>query len=95
MAGVILNNDTVIGNHCYIGTNASLDHDGKVGDFSNVMPGVTTGGNINMGFCSTIGLGAKVIHGRTIGDHTVIGAGSLVLKILGTNLSLLGYLQKK
>lgn len=95
MAGVILNNDTVVCNHCYIGTNASLDHDGLVGDFSNVMPGVTTGGNVRIGFCSTLGLGAKVIHGRTIGDHTIIGAGSLVLKDFGDNIVAFGVPAKK
>lgn len=95
MAGVILNNDTVIGNHCYIGTNASLDHDGIVGDFSNVMPGVTTGGNVRIGFCSTLGLGTKVIHGRTIGNHTIIGAGSLIVKDFGDNLVAFGVPAKK
>ena len=95
MAGVILNNDTVVGDHCYIGTNSSVDHDGKVGDFSNVMPGVTTGGNVRIGFCSTIGLGAKVIHSKTIGDHTIVGAGSLVVKDFGDNLVAFGVPAKK
>ena len=95
MAGVILNNDIVVGNHCYIGTNASLDHHGIIGDFSNVMPGVTTGGNVRIGFCSTLGLGAKVIHSRTIGDHTIIGAGSLVVKDFGDNLVAFGVPAKK
>ncbi len=95
MAGVILNNNTVVGDHCYIGTNSSLDHDGIVGDYSNVMPGVTTGGNVRIGFCSTLGLGTKVIHGRTIGDHTVIGAGALVVKDFGDNLLAFGVPAKK
>lgn len=95
MAGVILNNDTIVGDHCYIGTNSSLDHDGIVGDFSNVMPGVTTGGNVSIGFCSTLALGSKVIHGRTIGDHTVIGAGSLVVKDFGNNILAFGVPAKK
>ncbi len=90
MAGVILNNNTVVGDHCYIGTNSSLDHDGVVGEYSNVMPGVTTGGNVRIGFCSTLGLGTKVIHGRTIGDHTVIGAGAVVVKDFGDNLLAFG-----
>ena len=95
MAGVILNNDTIVGNHCYIGTNSSLDHDGKVADFSNVMPGVTTGGNVKIGFCSTLGLGAKVIHGRNIGNHTIIGAGAVVVNDFGDNLLAFGVPAKK
>jgi acetyltransferase-like isoleucine patch superfamily enzyme len=28
---------------------------------------------------TALGVGANVVHGRTIGEHTVVGAGALVL----------------
>lgn len=80
MAGVIVNNDTAIGEHCYLSTKASLEHDSVLGDFSSLSPGVTTGGHTKVGFCTAIGLGANILHGKTIGDHSVIGSGSLVTK---------------
>lgn len=78
IAGVIINNDSVVGKHCYLSTRSSLDHDCYLGDFSSLSPGVITGGNVKIGYCSAIGIGVNILHGRTIGDHTIIGSGSLV-----------------
>ncbi len=83
MAGVIINNDSVIGEHCYLSTKVSLEHDSVLADFSSLSPGVTTGGHTKVGFCSAVGLGANIIHGKEIGKHSVIGAGSLVNKDIG------------
>lgn len=83
MAGVIVNNDAVIGEHCYLSTKSSLEHDSILGDFSSLSPGVTTGGHTTVGYCTAIGLGANVLNGKTIGDHSVIGSGSLVTKDFG------------
>lgn len=80
MAGVIINNDSVVGAHSFVATKASLDHDSSLGDFSSMSPGVTTGGKVVIGSCTAIGLGANILHGKRIGDHSVVGAGSLVTK---------------
>lgn len=85
MAGVIINNDTVIGEHCFLATKASIDHDCVMADFSSLSPGVTTGGNVKIGHCTAIGLGANILHGKNIGQHSVVGAGSLVVKNIGDN----------
>ena len=79
MAGTIVNSDSRIGNHCILNTKSSLDHDCVMDDFSSLAPGVTTGGAVHIGTFSAISLGANIIHGRTIGVHTIIGAGALVL----------------
>lgn len=80
MAGVIVNSNSTIGNHCILNTNSSLDHDCFMDDFSSIAPNVTIGGNVKIGKFSAVSLGANVIPGVTIKEHTVIGAGSLVLK---------------
>jgi len=77
--GVIINTGSTIGNFCLLNTKSSLDHDGKMLDFSSLAPGVTTGGNVAIGYCSAICLGANIIHRVTIGNHSIVGAGSLVL----------------
>lgn len=79
MPGAVVNTSSVVGNHCIINTNSSLGHDGKMENFSSLASGVTLGGNCYIGRYSAISLGAKVIENVTILDHTVIGAGSLVL----------------
>lgn len=80
MAGAVVNPCCTIGRGCLLNTNSSLDHDSSMEDFSSLAPRAATGGNCTIGRCSAIGIGAVLIHGVTIGEHTVIGAGSTVLK---------------
>ncbi len=79
MAGAIVNSDSKVGNFCIVNTKASLDHDSIMEDFSSLAPNATTGGNVSIGAFSAVSLGANIIHGRSIGKHTVIGAGAVVL----------------
>jgi len=79
MAGVVINADTVIGEHCIVNTHASLDHDNWIGDFVTIAPHAATGGNVQIQNYSVLSLGAKIVHGIHIGEHTVIGAGATVL----------------
>ncbi len=80
MAGVTINPSCKVGNFTIMNTQASLDHDGMLADFASLAPGVITGGNVQIDAFSAIGLGAKIIHGVSIGEHTVVGAGALVNK---------------
>jgi sugar O-acyltransferase (sialic acid O-acetyltransferase NeuD family) len=80
MPGVIINACSLVGTHCILNTNSSLDHDSEMGDFSSLAPNVSTGGNVRIGDFSAISIGATIIHGITIKEQTVIGAGSVVLK---------------
>jgi sugar O-acyltransferase (sialic acid O-acetyltransferase NeuD family) len=78
MAGVCVNSCSSIGRFCILNTRSSLDHDSTLEDFASLAPGVTTGGNCHIGQYSAIGIGAVLLHGIDIGEHTVVGAGSLV-----------------
>ena len=80
MAGATINSDSVIGDFCIVNTNASLDHDNELEDYVSVAPGVVTGGNVRVGRFSALSLASAVIHGRSVGSHTVVGAGALVLQ---------------
>jgi len=82
MAGVVINNDGVIGEHAFFATSSSLDHDGRMGPFASLAPHVATGGSVEIGAFTAVGIGAAVVHGVTIGAHTVVGAGSTVLSDL-------------
>ena len=80
MAGAIINPCCNIGEFCLINTKASLDHDSVMNDFSSLAPGVTTGGNVEIGASSAIGIGASIMHGVKIGTEVVIGGHSFVNK---------------
>jgi len=80
MGGAIIHPDVRIGNHCVVNTSASIDHDCLVENFASIAPGCTLGGTTQVGECTAVALGAKVIHKIKIGAHCVIGAGSVVLE---------------
>lgn len=79
MAGAIINSDSTIGDFCIVNTGASLDHDNLLEDYVSVAPGVVTGGNVTVGAFSALSLGSAVLHGRSIGPHSVVGAGATVM----------------
>lgn len=79
-AGVLINNDTHIGEHCYLAFKSAISHDSVLNDFSSLGPGVTTGGNVKIGSCTAVGLGANILNEITIGNHSMIGSGCLVVK---------------
>jgi len=80
MAGAVVNSGTKIGDFTILNTKASLDHDCLLSPFSSLAPGTTTGGNVKIGAFSAVSISATILHGKTIGTHCVVGAGSLVVK---------------
>ncbi len=80
MAGVAINPCCSVGRFCILNTNSSLDHDSTLEDFASLAPKATTGGNCRIGQYSAVGIGAVLTHGIHIGEHAIIGAGSLVMK---------------
>jgi sugar O-acyltransferase (sialic acid O-acetyltransferase NeuD family) len=80
VAGVTVNAEAAIGNHCILNTNASLGHEAVMHDFSVISPNVAVGGNSKIGELSTLGISATVIHHISIGKCCMVGAGSVVIK---------------
>lgn len=80
MPGAILNANSQVHDFCLLNTSASLGHDGVIQEFSSLAPKVCTGGAFNLGKFSAICLGTQIIENIRIGRHSVVGAGSLVVK---------------
>lgn len=80
MPGAIISANADIGEFCIVNTKASLDHDGVMGAFSSFAPAVTAGGEVTVKPFAAVLLGANIIHSISIGEHSVVGAGSLVLR---------------
>ena len=80
MAGVVINSDSSIGRGCLLNTSSSLDHDCRMEEYSSLAPHATTGGNVSIGAFSSVSLSACISNKLTIGKHTIIGAGSVVLE---------------
>ena len=77
--GVVVNANSIIGNHCILNTNSSLGHDGFMNNFSSLAPNVCVGGNFILGTGSAICLGTNIIENITVGEYSVVGAGSLLV----------------
>ena len=80
MAGAVVNPCCQVGRFCIVNTKASLDHDCVMEDFSSLAPGVTTGGYCRIGSYSAVNIGAILRDGIVIGEHSVVGGGSMVLR---------------
>jgi sugar O-acyltransferase (sialic acid O-acetyltransferase NeuD family) len=83
MAKAVINSGAKVGKFCIINTASTLGHDSIMADFSSLASGVTIAGTVKIGFCSAICLRAIIIQNIEIGNNTVVGAGSLVLKSIG------------
>lgn len=86
MAGVIFNPKAIIGDFTFFATGAQVEHDCVISDFASISAGSVTGGYVTLGKYSALTLGVTVLDRLEIGENTVVGAGSLVLKSLPPNV---------
>ena len=78
------------GKGCIINTNASLDHEDVVGDYTHIAPGCALSGKVTVGKQCLLGTGCRVIDGISIGDNSTIGAGTVVIKAIAGNCTAVG-----
>lgn len=80
LPGAIVNPATHLGRCVIVNTNASIDHDCRIGAYTHVAPGVAIAGGVMIGERVLVGIGARVLPGVTIGDRAVVGAGAVVTR---------------
>lgn len=80
---------------CYVGykadvldgtivqSNCTIEHHSVIGRFCDINPNLTTGGFVGIGDLSEINMSVDIINRVTVGKHTRIGAGSLLLENTG------------
>lgn len=79
-AGAVINPGTHLGCGCIINTNATIEHDCRIDEFSHIAPGATLSGNVHIGAFTLVGTGASVRQGIEIGAKCLIGAGAAVIR---------------
>jgi len=89
-AGSIITVNINIGKHVIINLACTVGHDTTIEDFCSFMPAVNISGEVNIGRCTYIGTGAKIINQVSIGENTIIGAGAVVAKSLPANCTAVG-----
>lgn len=80
LAGAVVNPGCDIREHCIVNTRSALDHDSVMERFASLLPAAATAANVRIGEYTCICMGTMIIHRRTIGAHSLIGAGSLVIR---------------
>ncbi|ABP33535.1 acetyltransferase [Polynucleobacter asymbioticus] len=85
MPKAVIGPNSKVGRFCLINTQASIDHDCVMLDYSSIAPAVSTGGGVTIGLRSAVSIGATIKHGVKIGDDCVVGASSYLNKDLASN----------
>lgn len=89
-AGTIITVNINIGKHVIINLDCTIGHDSILEDYTTVLPSVNLSGNTITQKYSTLGTGAKVIQGITIGSNVIVGAGSVIIRDVPSNCTVVG-----
>lgn len=90
LPGSVINPATHLGRCVIVNTNASVDHDCRVGAYTHIAPGVAIAGGVTIGERVLIGIGARVLPGVTIGDDATVGAGAVVTRDVEPGTTVVG-----
>jgi len=90
MAGAVVNTDARIGEACVINTGATVDHDCVLADGVHIAPGAHLSGNVSVGRCGWVGVGAAVRQGTAIGAGAMVGAGAVVVRAVPEDTTVAG-----
>ena len=88
--GVLVDPDVRIGNHVILNKNCTIGHDTIIGDYVTVAPGVNIGGVVLIGEGCDLGINSATVHGISIGQWSILGAGAVVVKDLPPNVTAVG-----
>ena len=82
--------DIKIGDHVYIGGNATVGHDSRIDNFVTVYPGANISGSTYLGSGCEMGTGSRIIQGLSVGMNTIVGAGAVVVRNLPPDCTAVG-----
>ena len=74
-----------IGNFTFINAFTVIGHDTTLSDFVTVAPSVSIDGFVNVGTGAFIGTGSSILPKVSIGEWSIIGAGSVISKYVPAN----------
>lgn len=89
-AGTVITVNVKVGNHVIINLDCTIGHDAALGDYTTILPSVNISGYVVTEECVNIGTSSAVIPGKSIGEGTIVGAGSVVVKDLPANCTAVG-----
>lgn len=88
--GAIVNTNVTIDCNVIINTAATVDHDCVLYAHCQVAPGAHLGGGVRLGVEAMVCIGATIVPSCSIGEKTIIGAGSVVTRNISSRITAWG-----
>lgn len=82
--------NTNIGNHCILNLGVTIGHDCEIGDYVSFMSGVVISGHVSIKDSAYFGSNSTVVPGRKIGENSKVGAGSVAIRNVKDNVTVMG-----
>lgn len=89
-AGTIITVNIEIGSHVIINLDCTVGHDAVLKDFVTLYPSVNISGITTLEHACEMGTGSQIIQERSVGEYTIIGAGSVVVKDMPSKCTAVG-----
>lgn len=89
-ANVVVNPGCKIYDGVVLNTAATMDHDCLIESFVNISPGCHLSGRTKVGKFAFLGTGVVTIPDTQIGQNSIVGAGSVVIKNVPDNVTVAG-----
>lgn len=86
----ILTVNISIGAHVIINLDCTVGHDAVIEDYVTLYPSVNVSGITHIGHAVELGTGLQIIQGKTVGDYSIVGAGSVIVKDIPANCTAVG-----
>lgn len=89
-AGCLLTTDLRVGDHVIVNLGCTIGHDATLEDFVTLAPTVNVSGGVRVGEGAEVGTGAAIIQGIHIGRWSVAGAGSVLIRDVPADVTVVG-----
>lgn len=89
-AGNILTVNIQLGDFNIVNLDCTIGHDVIMKDFVTLYPSVNVSGATTLEMCAEVGTGAHIIQGLKVGEGSIVGAGSVVIRDIPAHCTAVG-----
>jgi len=86
----ILTTQVGVGTHTHINSSVSINQNSKIGNYCTLSPGARVCGDVKMEDAVSVGAGAVIINLIEVGSNSILGAGTVVVKDIPKNSTVVG-----
>lgn len=90
LPGAVVNSGAVIGKHCILNSQSVVEHESVLKDYVHVSTGASITREVVVETGVSLGANSTIIPNRTIGEWSIVGAGSAVIADLPAGCTAVG-----